>query len=490
MNIKPQTIIFLLLVFATQLYAQSPSPSDSINLQWSDGKLTWFFDIEPDGTATIHHLDRHYDHVPVLTVPAKVWHEGTEIAVKRIGHHQEDTTETLAHQIDNDFDLIIPEGIEELIGLGAGTFQRATNLRNVRLPKSLKKIGQSCFEGCTNMKLVPAELECELNSIGTNAFSGCTSMESITLKGTLDQAAAAIFDKTNMRFINLQDLKIVPGKGTTAAGRNNKLRSRKFFGIPNHTLIYMPKGSEKDFPLLPGEVNFIYTDADGSNARCDHFQVDDKFDTEVPLPFKAKKSSYINREFNADRYATLCLPYEATLPAGMSAFTFSRREGSTFVFEPFVGTKLVANTPYLLKASTKGTTFGTEPTEQTVPLTESVQPSGTSCFIGTTMNVDNATAAGWEAYNLNSNTWYPIRTSTASGSIGHYRCSVIDTTGPSAGAKAFKIAVATPTGIEMQTVEVEEAERPYYTIDGRMAGPRPLSPGIYVSNGKKIIIGH
>ncbi|HEY9551132.1 MAG TPA: leucine-rich repeat domain-containing protein [Prevotella sp.] len=460
-----------------------------VNAKWTDSNhFIWLFDIETDGTATIHHLDHHYDHVPVLTVPAKVWHEGKEFNVKRIGHHKEDSTETLAHQIDNEFDLVISEGITELIGEAAGTFQKAENLRNVTLPKSLKKIGTLCFQGCTNMKLVPSELDCELTSIGANAFADCTSMEAITLKGSLDEAAAAVFYNTHMRYINLQDLQIVPGKGTTKAGRNDKRNSRKFFGIPDHTLIYMPKGSEKDFPLVPGEVNFIYADADGKNAHCEHFQVDDKHDTEVPVPFKAKKSSYINRTFGAGRYATLCLPYNATLPTGMSAFTFSRREGDTFIFEPFTANTLYANEPYLLKASNDGTTFSPEITDRDIPISDGVQPTGASCFIGTTVNVDNATAAGWQAYNLKNNIWYPIRTSTPSGSIGHYRCSVVDTEEPSSGAKPFTIGFVAPTGIEVTDVNASAATPSFYTINGILVNKRPLPPGIYVSNGKKIII--
>uniref|UniRef100_A0AB33JLN6 Leucine-rich repeat domain-containing protein n=1 Tax=Prevotella sp. GTC17262 TaxID=3236797 RepID=A0AB33JLN6_9BACT len=487
MSIKANVILFLIVFFSLPFYAQTQHVV--VNAKWTDSNhFTWLFDIETDGTATIHHLDHHYDHVPVLTVPAKVEYEGKEIDVKRIGHHKEDLTETLAHQIDNDFDLVISEGITELIGEAAGTFQKAENLRNVTLPKSLKKIGTLCFQGCTNMKLVPSELDCELTSIGANAFADCTSMEAITLKGSLDEAAAAVFNNTHMRYINLQNLQIVPGKGTTMAGRNEKLKSRKFYGIPNHTLIYMPKGSEKDFPLVPGEVNFIYADADGKNAYCEHFQVDDKFDTEVPLPFKAKKSSYINRTFGAGRSATLCLPYEATLPAGMSAFTFSRREGDTFVFEPFMFTTLEANEPYLLKASHDGTAFSPETTEKSIPISKAVQPTGASCFIGTTVNIDNATAAGWQAYNLKNNIWNPIRTSTPSGSIGHYRCGVVDTEEPSSGAKFFMMGFVTPTGIEIPNVDASVAASPFYTIDGILVRERPLPAGIYVSKGKKVII--
>lgn len=476
-------LFFLLIVFCNlQLNAQRTVLRE--NVQWTDDKgFTWVFDIETDGTATIHHLDHHYGHVSELIVPAKVQYEGKEISVKRVGHHKEDREETLAHQIDNDFNLIISEGIEELVGEAAGTFQMAANLRNVTLPKSLKKIGASCFQGCGNMKLVPSQLDCELTSIGNAAFSDCTSMEDITLKGTLTEAAGGIFNNTNMRYINLQELEIPLSNTTKEAGRNSKFTSRKFFGIPNHTLIYMPKGSP--LPLKAGEVNFIYSDADGKNAHCEHFQVDDKFDTKVPIPFKAKKSSYINRTFSTDRYATLCLPYEATLPANMSAFSFSRSESNTFVFEPFAAAKLQANTPYLLKASADGVKFNIESVEKNIPITDAVQPN--VAFIGTTINIDNATAAGWRAYNLKNNMWYPIRTSTPSGSIGHYRCSVINDSQAS-DAKPFKIAVETATGIELHEVDVQAESHPFYTIDGRLVGKRPLPAGVYVSNGKKIII--
>ena len=51
----------------------------------------------------------------------------------------------------------------------------------------------------------------------------------------------------------------------------------------------------------------------------------------------------------------------------------------------------------------------------------------------------------------------------------------------------FKIIVGTPTGIDNVTV-AEDANAPVYDLNGRMINGKPAQKGIYIKNGKKVVV--
>ncbi len=51
----------------------------------------------------------------------------------------------------------------------------------------------------------------------------------------------------------------------------------------------------------------------------------------------------------------------------------------------------------------------------------------------------------------------------------------------------FKITVGAPTGIDNVTV-AEDANAPVYDLNGRMINGKPAQKGIYIQNGKKVVI--
>ena len=71
--------------------------------------------------------------------------------------------------------LVVSEGIEEITYGGSSALQTAV------LPKSLKKIKQYAFSGCTSLSEVTFAEESELNFIGTGAFKECISLKEIVL---------------------------------------------------------------------------------------------------------------------------------------------------------------------------------------------------------------------------------------------------------------------------------------------------------------------
>ena len=62
-------------------------------------------------------------------------------------------------------------------------FHSRRNLREVRLPKGIRRIGSQAFFGCRNLEriVIPASVE----EIGVAAFNGCTALTEIVLEGQL-----------------------------------------------------------------------------------------------------------------------------------------------------------------------------------------------------------------------------------------------------------------------------------------------------------------
>ena len=77
--------------------------------------------------------------------------------------------------IENIQSQIIPEGVETL----GTSFYSMSNLTEVILPSTLKKIGLNCFRGCSNLKeiTIPNSVE----TIDTTAFGTCNNLEEVRI---------------------------------------------------------------------------------------------------------------------------------------------------------------------------------------------------------------------------------------------------------------------------------------------------------------------
>ena len=188
----------------------------------------------------------------------------------------------------------------------------------------------------------------------------------------------------------------------------------------------------------------------------------------------------------------------------MAAYELTRLNGSTvYQFTSITAPTLQANHPYLLRiedgaasksfAEEHGVSVPASPDITTTALT-GTNDSGWR-FMGTTVTIDNEPAANMHAYNLDADTWYPVRTDTPTGYIHPFRCFIQSTTG--AAAKNFTMIFdngKTPTAIDtVKAAEQAEADMksgryPFYTLDGRNMGSdyNSLPQGrIYIVNGHK-----
>ena len=340
------------------------------------------------------------------------------------------------------------------------------------LPASIKEIGHYAFFYCDNLDAVEFETGTTLTSLGEKIFA---------------------WDR-NLRYIDMRGVTLP----ATIKLARPYTSSSPFSWINSYTMVYLPSSSPA---AEAGEVNFVI------GNTCDHFFIDDMelnykdgkgTDYRMIAPFTATKATFY-RDFQYGTCKTLCLPYPATLPTGMQAYELVKQNHvgrESMMFTAITGNQLEANKPYLVRVISGGSLqFGVDHNVQ-VPIAPSsfeipATHDGTVFFCGTVAPIDNTTAAGMNIYNLENNTWKPIRTDNPNGYVHSFRCYIRSTTPIPAGAKGFAIVIdneGETTGIETAEQDLEQGQGRIYTLDGRFVGTDmdALKSGeVYVKNGRK-----
>lgn len=228
-----------------------------------------------------------------------------------------------------------------------------------------------------------------------------------------------------------------------------------------------------------------------------------------------------SREFTADKPSTVCLPFAYAKKTGEQFYTFTgiTKDGDDFVatMTLYEDANLVANTPYLYKAASTGVTDFSGTYTLPAEITAGTTVSGDWKFVGTytTQSWDSAPTGiyGFSAQNANNGI-----TQGEFVKVGAYvrvkpmRCYLMYKNGTEDyhSVRSFSGAPSTlseplperikvrfidaydeVTGIGMldtQTGEVSFDNEAWYTLDGVRLAEKPTKQGIYIHNGKKVVI--
>lgn len=115
-------------------------------------------------------------------------------SLKRIGTRAFSQCESLESQI------VLPEGIEDI---PSGTFDNCSKLNSVVLPNSLKRIGDDAFASTGLSHIV---LPDGLDVISANAFSGCTRLESVFVPNSVRELGSNAFaSNRNLKTLRLPE---------------------------------------------------------------------------------------------------------------------------------------------------------------------------------------------------------------------------------------------------------------------------------------------
>ena len=183
---------------------------------------------------------------------------------------------------------------------------------------------------------------------------------------------------------------------------------------------------------------------------------------------------------------TLCLPYDPDVHSGMKFYTLDSSTESSLKFMEITGSP-AANTPYLVAVFTNQSVNKNINTKVTLEkeIDKGAATEGFK-FLGTTTGIANAEAAEKHAYILqNGNTWGRVPAGHPEVYIPPFRAYIVPTaaTGRSVLVGSFGDA----TGITTLQLTDRDGTTRYFDLNGRRIS-NPTTQGVYVTNGKKVII--
>ncbi|MBD5170446.1 MAG: leucine-rich repeat protein [Bacteroidales bacterium] len=132
--------------------------------------------------------------------------------------------------------IAIPHSVTEI---GVYAFESCRNLTSVTIPNSITTIGSGVFHDCSS--LITVTIPNSVTSIGVGAFFRCTGLTSVTIPKSMSEFDVNLFcGCTNLT--KIIDMNPTP----QIIGRN------VFVNVPADAVIYIPKGSYKDYTQAEG----------------------------------------------------------------------------------------------------------------------------------------------------------------------------------------------------------------------------------------------
>lgn len=198
----------------------------------------------------------------------------------------------------------------------------------------------------------------------------------------------------------------------------------------------------------------------------------------------------------SQEYGTVNLPYDVVLPTGATAYAVSSTQVTPGSYDNKAylteiaseGEIVAANTPMLIRRSDDTyTLFALNQSTGTAKSAASNLLKGTQNSAIT--NKDNYYVLGIESKASSVNYEKLGFWRSTNSKIGTWR-AYLDLEGTStSSAKGFVLSLDFPTtGISDIRTSDNNADSPWYTIDGRALDTMPSQRGIYIHHGKKIVI--
>ena len=166
---------------------------------------------------------------------------------------------------------------------------------------------------------------------------------------------------------------------------------------------------------------------------------------------------------------TLCLPFSVSLPANITAAAITAKEEASVTMEPLTGGIIPANTPVLIISDAPGT-FTLVATDETAAAPAANLLNGVD---------KRTTATGEQTFVLGNDSQFV----PGDGTLAAYTAYLDRET-----TEAAALALVLPTAINNLNLDgTPAANGKWYDLQGRPVAA-PVSPGIYVINGRKIIV--
>ena len=255
---------------------------------------------------------------------------------------------------------------------------------------------------------------------------------------------------------------------------NRKMNGNPFHGIKETALIFVPKDKANK------DVNVVVGDA------CQKLLLKEGENFYSPRDFKALNVEY-KRSMAANDNYTICLPYSAPMMSGVKYYELKGIKGSSLQFSEVTQTK--PGVPYMVMTTSAVDNFDYDENKNNGASTDIVA------------NVaEGSTGGGYTMYGTYSlmspaetidkfilqdqGKWQRAKTENPNVYISPFRAYLLSTgSSDDTGSE-----VDDGTGINnIHTTDLDGTER-WYDLNGRIINGAPSKKGVYIRQGKKIVI--
>lgn len=408
--------------------------------------------------------------------------------------------------------VTIPNSV---MSIGEYVFKNCSGLTSVTISNSLTSIPNEAFYGCS--ALTSVTIPNSVTSIGSGAFRSCTALTSINIP----YGVTSIEDYALNSCVKLTSITIpstVTSIGERAFGACNRLNlitckastppdcgSNCFYNIDKSIPVYVPDNSLEEYRTKANWKDFTNIQAIPSTSA---------FLTDGDIFVNSSRWEFCDvtytRTFNSTNWQALYIPFSISYDDWKDDFDVAYINGirqldtndDNVIDETIMDVyriesgSLIPNTPYLIKAKTTGekTIFANYTT--LLPSEESSIDCSTTIvkytFTGTYRTIPAATLIDNGYYAMGGGA---VIMTDGTSDLKPYRWYLkIEARSPiynvANAAKAITIRVmdeeSETTGVS--ELQVTNDESPIYDLNGRRVDENTLKPGIYIKNGKKVVI--
>ena len=391
--------------------------------------------------------------------------------------------------------------------LKEGMLSGLTKLKETAFPNTLTTISTNALNGCSSLESV--ELPYLFNDLEEGGFYG-SGIKNILVNeksATCTSINGVLYQNDSHEDGKVMLMAYPPGRGEESATLSAPLTtilSNAIYKIPNLKNVYidncLPDGEmaelEEDGIIHedPNDIMHIYVN-DGSfrsllfEDYCNNDMWSDPYLEEDHLDI------YYPLNITSAGWATLYIDFPTQLPEGFSAYILSEIDSVNYTLTmKNIGRVIPARTAVVIKG-----TQGLYPLYRyagSVPEIPKYNNQFSPSFIGEDgkwgVPVNQETSEVGSILTLGRN---------AAGTVGFYKFNGewippyrayltynIVKEAPLQAAPAFRIIFDETTGVQEVFNNRVSTENVYYTLDGRKLQGKPTKRGLYIFNGKKIVI--
>ena len=382
--------------------------------------------------------------------------------------------------------ITIPNSVTSI---GDGAFHGCSKLASITIPNSVTSIGDYAFYGCSGLSSIT--IPNYVTSIGDDAFYGCSGLSSITIPNSVRSIG-------NHTFGNCKLLNSITFKGSTHPGFGEDV----FMYVNKSIPIYVPSKSIEAYRnALEGfgmsNIQAITLSLKDNEAYTENSQIE-----EVDVTY--------TRNFTNTKWQALYLPFSLKYEDWKDDFEIAyinairqkdnnddgKIDETILEFIKMNSGSTAPNTPYIIRAKEKGEKTLSAKNTTVYPAENNSVDCTTTTTRFTFTGIYKAITA---SYTFTTKQYYVLDGEKFSrASVVNYpkayqwymeiksRNSSYATYNPAKEITISVLGEEEATGISQ--MQMENRQSSVYDINGRMVNENSLKPGMYIKNGKKIII--